>query len=40
MNPQWPGKPSSTDTIKDVHKIKEALHWVTHDLVRPKNEPS
>jgi Family of unknown function (DUF6308) len=38
MNPQWPDKPSSTDTIKDVHKIKEALDWVTHDLVRPENE--
>jgi len=40
MNPQWPDKPSSTDTIKNVHKIKEALDWVTHDLVRPENEPT
>jgi hypothetical protein len=40
MNPRWPDKPSSTDTIKGVRKIKEALDWVTHDLVRPENEPT
>ncbi len=38
MNPRWPGKPSSTDTIKDVPTIKEALDWITHDLVRPENK--
>jgi hypothetical protein len=38
MNPQWPGKPSLTDTIKDVPRIKEALDWIADDLVRPENE--
>jgi hypothetical protein len=38
MNPQWPGKPSSTDTVKGVPRIKETLDWITRDLVRPENE--
>jgi Family of unknown function (DUF6308) len=38
MNPQWPGKPSSKETIKDVPRIREALDWIAHDLVRPQNE--
>jgi hypothetical protein len=40
MNPHWPDKPSSTDTIKDVPRINEALGWIAHDLVRPENEPT
>jgi hypothetical protein len=38
MNPRWPGKPSSTTTVKDVPAIKEALDWIAHDLVRPDNK--
>lgn len=38
MNPQWPDKPSSTETIKDVLMIKEALDWIAYDLVRLENE--
>jgi hypothetical protein len=38
MNPRWPGKPSSTGTVKEVPRIKEALDWIAHDLVRPENE--
>lgn len=38
MNQRWPGKPSSTDTIKDVPTIKDALDWIAHDLIRPDNK--
>jgi hypothetical protein len=38
MNPRWPGKPSSGDTVKGVPRIKEALDWIARDLVRPENE--
>lgn len=37
MNPQWPGRPSSTDTVKEEPKIKQALDWISDDLVRPEN---
>ena len=38
MNPQWPARPSSTDTIKALTRIKEALDWIACDLVRSENE--
>jgi Family of unknown function (DUF6308) len=39
MNPRWPDRSSSsTDTVKDVPTIKEALDWIAHDLARPENE--
>jgi Family of unknown function (DUF6308) len=38
MNPRWPDEPSSTDTIKSLTRIKEALDWIAHDLVRPENK--
>jgi len=38
MNPLWPEKPSLTDTVKAVPRIKEALDWIAHDLTRPENE--
>lgn len=38
MNPRWPGKRSSTDTVKDVCRIKDALDWIARDLVRAENE--
>jgi hypothetical protein len=40
MNPQWPAKPSSTETIKALTKIKQPLDWFARDLVRPENEPA
>jgi hypothetical protein len=38
MNPQWPGKPSSTATVKNVPMIKKALDWIAYDLVRSDNQ--
>jgi Family of unknown function (DUF6308) len=38
MNPLWPEKPSLTETIKAVPRIKEALDWIAYDLARPENE--
>ena len=37
MNPRWPDERSSTDTIKTVTRIKEALDWIAWDLARPEN---
>jgi hypothetical protein len=38
MNPVWPGKPSLTETVKAVQRIKEALDWIAYDLTRAENE--
>ena len=37
MNPHWPKRRSSADTIKAVARIQEALDWIAHDLTRPEN---
>lgn len=37
MNPLWPEKRSSADTIKAVPRIKEALDWIAEDITRPEN---
>jgi hypothetical protein len=37
MNPLWPEKPSLTETVKTVPRIKEALDWIAADLTRPEN---
>jgi hypothetical protein len=37
MNPRWPEQRSSMDTIKATARIREAVEWVTYDLVRPEN---
>jgi Family of unknown function (DUF6308) len=37
MNPLWPEKRSSMDTIKAVPRIKEALDWIAVDITRPEN---
>ncbi len=37
MNPLWPEKPSLSETIKTVPRIKEALDWIASDLTRPEN---
>jgi len=37
MNPHWPAKPSKTDTIKSVTRIREALESITYDLTRSEN---
>jgi hypothetical protein len=37
MNPLWPDKRSSADTIKSVPRIKEALDWIAEDLTRAEN---
>ena len=37
MNPLWPEKRSSMDTIKAVPRINEALDWIAADLTRPEN---
>ena len=37
MNPRWPERRSSTDTIKAPARIREALEWIAYDLIRPEN---
>jgi hypothetical protein len=37
MNPLWPKQRSSTETIKTVARIKEALDWIATDITRPEN---
>lgn len=37
MNPLWPERRSSADTIKSLPRIKEALDWIAVDLTRPEN---
>jgi hypothetical protein len=38
MNPAWPEKRASADTIKAVPRIKEALDWIAADITRSENE--
>jgi hypothetical protein len=38
MNPRWPERRSSTDTVKTTARIREALEWIAHDLNRPENK--
>jgi hypothetical protein len=38
MNPSWPEKPSSQESIKSRTKIEQALRWIKTDLTRPENE--
>ena len=37
MNPLWPDRRSSADTIKSVPRIKEALDWIAEDITRAEN---
>jgi hypothetical protein len=37
MNPLWPDRRSSADTIKSVPRIKEALDWIAEDVTRAEN---
>jgi hypothetical protein len=37
MNPLWPERRALEETIKSVPRIKEALDWIAHDLIRPEN---
>jgi hypothetical protein len=37
MNPRWPDRHSSTDSVKSVVRIQEALDWIAGDLARPEN---
>lgn len=37
MNPRWPDQRSSTDTIKAIARIHEALEWIVYDLTRREN---
>lgn len=37
MNPLWPERPSLTDSVYSVARIREALDWITYDLTRPEN---
>jgi hypothetical protein len=37
MNPNWPDKSSSQNTIKNPKTIEKALRWIRYDLVRPEN---
>lgn len=37
MNPAWPSQRSSQDSIYAKTRIREALDWITFDIVRPEN---
>jgi hypothetical protein len=37
MNPRWPEKPSSQESIKSQNKIEQALQWIKTDITRPEN---
>jgi hypothetical protein len=37
MNPRWPERRSSKDTVKAIARIREALDWIAYDLTRPEN---
>lgn len=37
MNPAWPGRRSSTETVKSVPLVRRALDWIASDLTRPEN---
>lgn len=38
MNPRWPEKRPSADTVKDRRRIEEALRRIRYDLVRSENQ--
>jgi hypothetical protein len=38
LNPNWPKSPSRAETIKQAHRIKEALDCIAFDLNRPENQ--
>lgn len=38
MNPAWPQRHSSADTIKATARVREALDWIAFDLARPENQ--
>jgi hypothetical protein len=40
MNPHWPERRSSMETIKSRARIREALDWIAYDLTRPDNVES
>jgi len=37
VNPEWPQKPASRDSIRDGNLISLALDWIYFDLTRPEN---
>ncbi|MDQ1629251.1 MAG: hypothetical protein QOI54_2995 [Actinomycetota bacterium] len=37
MSPSWPGRRSSTDSVKSPSRIREAIDWIFTDLTRPEN---
>ena len=37
MDPRWPARRSSEDTIKATARIREALEWIAHNLTRSEN---
>jgi hypothetical protein len=39
MNRYWPEQKSSQDSVKDQHRIEQALDWMTTDLLREENAP-
>lgn len=38
MNPNWPQRRSSTESVYAVGRIREALDWIVSDLTRLENE--
>ena len=40
MNPDWPARPSSTESVYSRNRIREALEWIWTDLTAPENEAS
>ena len=38
MNRMWPECKSSQDSVKDQHRIEEALDWISTDLSRRENQ--
>lgn len=39
MNPFWPERRSSQESVQDQFRIEQALDWMTTDLLREKNAP-
>jgi hypothetical protein len=37
MNPRWPTRPASTESVYADARIRAALEWITLDLTRPEN---
>ncbi len=38
LNPNWPAKPASTESVKNQEIIQKALNWIAFDITRPENE--